>query len=123
MQGSALIAQLHQHHPFIFAAAGALEQAFGFQAFEQRCQRTRIGQQALADLSDGQTVLFPQHQHRQVLWISQPEFVQQRFVDLGHQQRSRVQGKAHLVVQEQFVARNRRFRVGVHAHPSMGWVL
>ena len=113
-QGAALGGEFDDHHALIFTAAGATEQAFGLQAFEQRRERARIGQQACADFAYGQTVLFPQHQHRQVLRIGQAQRLQQRLVDLGHHQRSGVKGEAGLIVQQQVVAGIRGVALGGH---------
>ncbi|MCY1184132.1 hypothetical protein D9M73_248010 [compost metagenome] len=115
LQGAACVGQLYHHYPFIFAAAVALQQAFAFQALEQRGQRARVGQQVLADFAHGQAVTLPEHEHGKVLRVGQAQRLQQRLVDLGHQQRGGVQGETDLVVQQQLVTGG--LGVGVHAGP------
>ncbi|MNP72691.1 hypothetical protein D3C76_1692980 [compost metagenome] len=73
VQGAALFGEFDNHHAFVFTTAGAAQQAFGFQALEQWRQRAGVCQQACADFTDGQSVLFPQHHHRQVLRIGQAQ--------------------------------------------------
>src|SRR5690606_30258153 len=50
-------------------------------------------------------VFFPKRQHRQILRIGKPYLVQQRLVELRHQQRCGIERKAELIIEKMRVFR------------------
>src|SRR6266436_6483255 len=54
----------------------------------------------LAYLRYGDAIALPQHQHHQVLRISQSQLAQQLAIDLVHRERSRVESEAQLLAEQ-----------------------
>lgn len=90
-----------QYAAFVLHVAKTAHEVGGFEALEQGRERARIEVQALAEFGNRDAVVFPQHEHGQVLRVGEAHVLEQRFVELGHGQRGRIQREAELVVELQ----------------------
>ena len=77
----------------------AADEPVGLQPFQQRRKRSRVELQSLAQSSDGDAALLPQHQQHQVLRVGEVQLGQDRPVRRRHRPRRRIQGEAEVTVE------------------------